>query len=201
MRAALHGTRLRSRSPSRSMQWGIVSWGRGCASGVPGVYTNVKSYRSWIDTTMQVGCLACGCAGAVAGARFCHSADACMCTVPVHQAECACSLCSRCSPAECVHVAHPVPCHVQRMLAGPVPSVPAGTPAAGVPLALLKFGVGFFDNVCYKRKGAQQQDRRRIRGARQALSQCAELCGRQQLFLTSFCLLVPQASWSLMPAL
>lgn len=31
---------------------GIVSWGKGCAIGIPDVYTNVYSYTNWIQTVM-----------------------------------------------------------------------------------------------------------------------------------------------------
>lgn len=33
---------------------GLVAWGIGCgSSGVPGVYVNVASYISWIQTTVR----------------------------------------------------------------------------------------------------------------------------------------------------
>jgi len=31
---------------------GIVSWGIGCASGYPGVYSRVAYFNDWISTTM-----------------------------------------------------------------------------------------------------------------------------------------------------
>lgn len=36
----------------RFHQVGIVSWGIGCADGIPGVYVNVGMFREWIDRQM-----------------------------------------------------------------------------------------------------------------------------------------------------
>lgn len=46
-----------STDSNRYVQVGIVSWGIGCGTnGVPGVYTDVSKYRSWIDTqTVNLG--------------------------------------------------------------------------------------------------------------------------------------------------
>jgi plasma kallikrein len=36
----------------RYVQVGSVAWGIGCKDNVPGVYSNIASFRSWIDTVM-----------------------------------------------------------------------------------------------------------------------------------------------------
>ncbi|MGH6736444.1 MAG: S1 family peptidase [Methyloceanibacter sp.] len=35
------------------IQVGVVSWGRGCGSSLPGVYSRVAAFSDWIDETMQ----------------------------------------------------------------------------------------------------------------------------------------------------
>lgn len=35
------------------VQVGVVSWGRGCGSATPGVYSRVASFAAWIDETMK----------------------------------------------------------------------------------------------------------------------------------------------------
>ncbi|MEZ5829185.1 MAG: serine protease [Hyphomicrobiales bacterium] len=35
------------------VQIGVVSWGRGCGSATPGVYSRVASFAAWIDETMK----------------------------------------------------------------------------------------------------------------------------------------------------
>ena len=35
------------------IQVGVVSWGRGCGSSLPGVYSRVAAFSDWIADTMQ----------------------------------------------------------------------------------------------------------------------------------------------------
>lgn len=37
---------------------GIVSWGIGCGDPIPGAYTNVRTFRNWIDEQMKLKNLA-----------------------------------------------------------------------------------------------------------------------------------------------
>lgn len=36
-----------------SFLYGIISWGEGCGSGKPGVYTNVVKYIDWINSVIK----------------------------------------------------------------------------------------------------------------------------------------------------
>jgi len=38
---------------STYVQVGIVSWGIGCGTNIPGVYTNVAQFRNWIDSSLE----------------------------------------------------------------------------------------------------------------------------------------------------
>ncbi|XP_075223308.1 phenoloxidase-activating factor 2-like [Lycorma delicatula] len=40
-------------APGRYLQTGIVAWGIGCGTDVPGVYVNVAQFREWVDYYMQ----------------------------------------------------------------------------------------------------------------------------------------------------
>lgn len=39
--------------PDQYVQTGIVSWGRGCGQGIPGIYSNIAVLRDWIDGKMR----------------------------------------------------------------------------------------------------------------------------------------------------
>ncbi|XP_063911678.1 phenoloxidase-activating factor 2-like isoform X2 [Zophobas morio] len=41
------------KNPGRYVQVGIVAWGIGCGTEVPGVYADVAKFRNWVDQTMQ----------------------------------------------------------------------------------------------------------------------------------------------------
>jgi secreted trypsin-like serine protease len=48
------GGPLVAKVQGKFVQVGIVSWGHSCADGVfPGIYTNVSSYKDWINDTIN----------------------------------------------------------------------------------------------------------------------------------------------------
>lgn len=47
------GPLVRIRDDGRALLVGVVSQGRGCAQGVPAIYTSILAYRGWIDQAMK----------------------------------------------------------------------------------------------------------------------------------------------------